>query len=134
MLTDERAGADLAISGALRGCPQDHGIGPLLRNGESQLAMAHGGLQHHERLAPGILVTLESDADGGVIDNRLVGADRLIAHAFERSNSAVADNLVPLLIEARTLPAENQYAERGGSSCLSGILHFSLSSNESVGE
>src|SRR5579862_8950837 len=103
MLANERAGADLAIAGALRRRPQDHRIGPLLRNREGKLAMAHRGLQHHERLAPGILVTLQRDADGGVIDNRLVGADRFVTHAFERSNSAVADNFVPLLIEARTL-------------------------------
>src|ERR1700728_1911058 len=111
MLTNEGAGTDLSVAGAFRSRPKDDGIAPVLRTSERHLTVAHGGLQHHQRVAAGLLDASERGANGCVVHDGRFGADAGIAESLQGGEAAVADDFVPLLIETWTLPSENKHTE-----------------------
>src|SRR5579872_324014 len=107
MLAHKRAGTHFAVAGTFGRGPENHGVSPVLRHGEGHLAVAHGGLEHDQRFAASLLDAIEGGADCRVVYDRGLAAYAVQSKIAKSGEAAIADDAVPLLIEARAFASED---------------------------
>ena len=123
MLADERARADLSIRATFRGGPQDDRICPMLRNRESKLAISDGWLENNQRLTFGRMNLLQGDVERFIVHHGIVRSHAGKAKVFERGETLLIYDLVPLLIEAGPLTPKHYDADVARSILTGRFLH-----------
>ena len=76
-------GADAIGVGVLPGGPEHHGVGPELREQRHEPTVAHGGLQHQQRVAAGAVEPLDGVAHRCVVHGGAVGVHDLERELFQ---------------------------------------------------